>query len=371
MENNSAMAVMPAVTMIAPVQMNPALMVQELKTRKAVIFAVMKDLMKEGEHYGVIPGTDRKSLHKSGAELFTSVFLIAPKYIVNVADLGNGHREYTITCELYSQDSGKFLGQGMGSCTTLEKKYRYRTVKQYQAELPEGYWDNKDQFNKHFRAQGLTAAKDDDTGKWALFSFIKAENPDLADVYNTCLKMAKKRALVDATLTVTGISDIFSQDAEDFTDTSSGSWNSGQDEGQDDDTGQKAFGKKKPDGNSGKKKPGTATEGIEDIPDEEKIRQQNNKTVLGMVTAAVQKAKAKNNFENLQKVTLIKVNDYYSKKQIDEATMKQCDTLISTAVSEIALQIMQTGKDTAPAAVTVTEEKPEHPVDSKKPEIIF
>ena len=45
----------------------------------------------------------------------------------------------------------------------------------------------------------------------------RVENSDLADTYNTVLKMAKKRALVDATLTATAASDIFTQDLEDYT----------------------------------------------------------------------------------------------------------------------------------------------------------
>mgnify|MGYP003149563669 CR=1 FL=1 len=39
---------------------------------------------------------------------------------------------------------------------------------------------------------------------------------DLADVYNTVLKIGKKRALVDAVLTVTAASDLFTQDIEDL-----------------------------------------------------------------------------------------------------------------------------------------------------------
>ncbi|WP_418719751.1 hypothetical protein [Bilophila wadsworthia] len=42
---------------------------------------------------------------------------------------------------------------------------------------------------------------------------VEHDNP--ADYYNTCLKMAKKRALVDAVLTCTAASDIFTQDIED------------------------------------------------------------------------------------------------------------------------------------------------------------
>jgi hypothetical protein len=41
---------------------------------------------------------------------------------------------------------------------------------------------------------------------------VEYDNP--ADYFNTCLKMAKKRALVDAVLTSTAASDIFTQDIE-------------------------------------------------------------------------------------------------------------------------------------------------------------
>ena len=44
----------------------------------------------------------------------------------------------------------------------------------------------------------------------------KVENDNPADCYNTVLKMAKKRALVDAVLTATAASDIFTQDLEDI-----------------------------------------------------------------------------------------------------------------------------------------------------------
>ena len=42
----------------------------------------------------------------------------------------------------------------------------------------------------------------------------RTENPDLADQYNTVLKMATKRALVAATLVVTGASDMFITDED-------------------------------------------------------------------------------------------------------------------------------------------------------------
>jgi hypothetical protein len=42
----------------------------------------------------------------------------------------------------------------------------------------------------------------------------KIEHDNPSDYYNTCLKMGKKRALVDAVLTSTAASDIFTQDIE-------------------------------------------------------------------------------------------------------------------------------------------------------------
>ena len=42
------------------------------------------------------------------------------------------------------------------------------------------------------------------------------KNPDVADLVNTILKMADKRALVAATLIATGMSEYFTQDIEDF-----------------------------------------------------------------------------------------------------------------------------------------------------------
>ena len=44
----------------------------------------------------------------------------------------------------------------------------------------------------------------------------KVEHDNPADYYNTCLKMSKKRGVVDAILTVTAASDIFTQDIEDM-----------------------------------------------------------------------------------------------------------------------------------------------------------
>src|SRR5208337_3655678 len=51
-------------------------------------------------------------------------------------------------------------------------------------------------------------------------TLYRVPNLDVADQINTILKMSQKRALVAATLIVTGLSDHFTQDIEDYADQS-------------------------------------------------------------------------------------------------------------------------------------------------------
>lgn len=140
------------------------------------IQSLMKDIMQKGQHYGVIPGTGSKpSLLKPGAEKLCFVFRYAAEFTMTREDFPEGHREFVVTCTL-KDTTGRTVAQGVGSCSTMEKKYRYRKTRDGQRE----------------------------------------ENPDIADTYNTVLKMAKKRAHVDATITACAASDIFTQDIEDF-----------------------------------------------------------------------------------------------------------------------------------------------------------
>lgn len=190
--------------------------VNSLLTNVEVVKRVMKNVMKAGEHYHKISGSEKYALSKSGAEKLTFIFRIATKFEIIKEDLPNGHREYTVTTSLYSIETGKFLGCGVGSCTTMEKKYRYRSKKTLTNEpVPKEYWDTRDKK----LLKGFDKAKNDQ-GKWVLaISEISTENPDIADVYNTCLKMAKKRSLVDGTLTATAASDIFTQDIDEDVET--------------------------------------------------------------------------------------------------------------------------------------------------------
>ena len=155
---------------------------KQVSDRVNMIHSVLQKVMKNGTHYGTVPGCGaKKVLLKPGADLLAMTFRLVPSFKVETIDLPNLHKEYSVTCTMSAPD-GAMLGQGVGSASTMEKKYRYR----------------KDEFNG------------------------KIENEDIADVYNTVLKMAKKRAHIDATLTVTGAADIFTQDIIEGSDEAAG-----------------------------------------------------------------------------------------------------------------------------------------------------
>lgn len=199
------------------------LSVSDVMHQITLIQQVMREAMKSGEHYGTIPGCGPKpALLKPGAEKLNLTFRMAPDPIIDVVDLGRGHREYRVKCYLRSILTGKLLGVGVGSASTMESKWRYRTgpAESTGKSVPKEYWDLRKSDPQ--KAQDLLGGKGfspkkSDNGVWEIVrQGEKVEHDNPADYYNTCIKMAKKRALVDAVLTVTAASDIFTQDIEEM-----------------------------------------------------------------------------------------------------------------------------------------------------------
>jgi len=180
-----------------------------------LIQQVMAEVMKEGEHYGVIPGCGTKpALLKAGAEKLGLTFRLIPEFKITKTDLPGGHREYEIVCTLSLPD-GTRVGEGVGSCSTMESKYRWRSQESFEVTdlpIPKDAKERKAEYRK----QGFGMKKTDAGWVWVKFTGdgTRTENPDVADQINTVLKMAKKRAHVDAILTATAASDIFTQDIE-------------------------------------------------------------------------------------------------------------------------------------------------------------
>ena len=126
---------------------------------------VIQHTLRQNHDYGVVPGTDKPTLLKPGAEKILMMMGLQSEFEIvdSTRDFENGFFQYQVRCKLFKGDL--LITEGLGSCNTKEKKY----------------------------------AKQDP------FS-----------IDNTVLKMAKKRALVDAALLVASLSDVFTQDLEDM-----------------------------------------------------------------------------------------------------------------------------------------------------------
>ena len=198
-----------------------ALTVHDVKAQVNLIQHVMREVMKENEHYGVIPGTGTKpTLLKAGAEKLCLTFRLAPSYEITELRDGN-HLTVMSKCTLTHIPTGKVFGSGMGSCSTKESKYAYR---------------NANRKCPNCGAEAIIKGKEEYGGGWLCFkkkggcgaTFLEKDtlitgqvvgrvvNEDVADQYNTVLKMANKRSLVAVCLNSLAASDIFTQDIEDM-----------------------------------------------------------------------------------------------------------------------------------------------------------
>lgn len=126
---------------------------------------VIQSTLHQNHDYGIVPGTQKPTLLKPGAEKILMMMGLRSEFEIvdSTRDFEKGFFQYQVRCKLYKGEL--LITEGLGSCNTKERKY----IKQ---------------------------------------------DPYTLD--NTVLKMAKKRALVDAALLVGSLSDIFTQDLEDM-----------------------------------------------------------------------------------------------------------------------------------------------------------
>lgn len=159
---------------------------------------IMQKAMIKDVHYGTIPGTQSPTLYKAGSDMLLSAFHIAVEPVIE--DLSTYQEiRYRIQCKGLTMGSGQLVGVGIGECSSNEEKYKWRRCNRREYEsAPEdrrrikyvqkgggqsGFWENEQ---------------------------IRQEPVDVA---NTVLKMAKKRAAIDLTLTVLAASDVFDRPA--------------------------------------------------------------------------------------------------------------------------------------------------------------
>lgn len=171
----------------------------QVKAHIQLIQRVVKEVMIDGTHFGTVPGTSKKSLFKPGAETLGVTFRIAPSY--RVEDLSDHDSiRYRVTCIGTHQVTDIVLGEGLGEASSNEEKYRWRAAV-CDEEYDETPLDRR-------RAKW----KKSDRGPYQ----VKQVRTEAADIANTVLKMAGKRAQVAMTINVTAASDMFTQDLEDM-----------------------------------------------------------------------------------------------------------------------------------------------------------
>ena len=185
---------------LASTQASGRMALAEIIQHIQLVQEVMHTVMKPDVHYGIIPGTDKPTLYKNGAEVLCMVFRIAQSY--EVIDMSTADTvRYRSICTGTHQMSGLTLGSGMGEASSGEAKYKWR--KAYQSEFdatPESLRRTYQGYDKK-RKQSFTVMQ------------VRTEPADLA---NTILKMANKRAMLAMVLNVTAASDCFTQDLEDM-----------------------------------------------------------------------------------------------------------------------------------------------------------
>jgi hypothetical protein len=167
--------------------------------------AVVQAEMVRGHDFGVIPGTDKPTLLKPGAEKMAKLLKCADKYDIEECkeDWKEPFFYYRVKCRLVLIGTEITISEGFGSANSYEAKWRYRWM--FESELPEGV--DKKQLK---RRQGKARK----TGR--PYVQYRMDNPDIFDLVNTIQKMAKKRALVDAALSAGRLSDLFTQDIEEI-----------------------------------------------------------------------------------------------------------------------------------------------------------
>jgi len=187
----------PVLTAIQPEPL--ALTAQQIRTNVNLIQQVLKSVFVKDVHYGTIPGTPKPTLYKPGAEKIMVLFRLNGK--PHIKDLSTPDEiRYRVSVMVTHQVTKHEIGWGVGECSSNETKYKWIGVK-----FPTDWDGTPEDRRREIWKQGREKPYK-----------VQQVRANISDVANTVLKMAKKRALVDATLTCTAASDVFDQDIEDM-----------------------------------------------------------------------------------------------------------------------------------------------------------
>ena len=190
--------------------MNPLSLIDEVDiksvsntlTKVKALQATLKSLLTENHDFGIIPGCgDKPTLLKPGAEKILMALGVTSSYelIEHTENFdGLGFFAYTVKCTLIK--GSQKITEGLGHANSKEKKWAVE-------------WVNEKDVPAESNKELLKKKKcESHYGTYYKYE-VQADANSKA---NTILKMAKKRAQIDAVLTVASLSEIFTQDFDDL-----------------------------------------------------------------------------------------------------------------------------------------------------------
>lgn len=205
----------------------PAMSIESAVERYNAVTEFVSRVLRSDVDYGVIPGTDKRTLLKPGAEKLTTFFGLSTRFqLLERIEDWTGERHggepffyYLYRCQLFRGDV--LIAEGDASCNSRETKYRWREAQRLcpacgQSAIIKG----REEFGGGwlcFKKKGGCGAKFPD-GDQTIESQQTGRvfNPDIADQVNTIQKMSQKRSLVGAVLLAVNASEFFTQDIEDM-----------------------------------------------------------------------------------------------------------------------------------------------------------
>lgn len=210
-----------------------------------------KDILKDGQDYGVIPGVDKPSLLKPGAEKLRLAYGLQTKteLVKEILDFDRPYLDFTYRTTVLD-GQGRTLAECEGNTNSYEPKWRYVwvaehdvpahlhkielkskqvTVSEFKFALskketsgsygkPAEYWAKFEKAIADGKAKEIQ--RDTKNGKkpaWEISTtYYRIPNPDVIGLKNTLMKMAQKRSFVGAIMIATGASEFYTQDVEDM-----------------------------------------------------------------------------------------------------------------------------------------------------------
>lgn len=162
----------------------------------ALLQGMVKNILTREIDYGRIPGTPQDSLWDPGASLIIGAFncYIGDRHILKLEDNDN-KIAVCLEVPLISRSTQRVVGSGVGAASTLETKYKYRWVPD---PIEWGY--DTETIKSLKRKKG-------NEGK----TLYRISNPEHSELLNTIVKMASKRAEVDAAQGLPGVSSVLRQ----------------------------------------------------------------------------------------------------------------------------------------------------------------